>query len=517
MVEVPCPRLVLLTLMAVQTALRLAYLAQSDCPLPAAPDEAHYWLWAQTPSYWYYSKGPVVAWLIAAGQQVGQWLGLTPLLGLRLAAILCGNLTLLGLYAITTMTLRCEQLALRAVLVVCCMPVFAAGAILMTIDAPLVCLWAWAIVAAYRAMQSDGLAWWAVVGVLGCLGVLTKPTMLVLLASLALAAWYRGRSWRGPAMACAMTLTGLVPMLVWNVQHDWLTVRHIAGQAGVTGPPAGLLGLVTFLAGQLGVSLGFWLIAWLRALASYLHGRVCRAGEQYLILCCLPTFGFFTVQSLLKPALPNWPIPAYLTAVPLTLAWLRWYAGRWTQRLAWLICWLGLSLTLAAHFPQYVRPVLLAFASRLVGDDPFPLRRLDPTWRLCGWPQLADQIEAIRGQLRRAGDEPILAVTEWPVAGELTFHCPDHPTVYTLGRLVRDRLCQCDLVEPHPLTTPQAFVGRTFIIVGYLSAELETAFVEVGPAFEIVYQEGRIPVRGWRVQVCKGYRGVGRLPQCDRY
>ena len=41
----------------------LAYLALA-CPLDLAPDEAHYWDWSRRLDWCYYSKGPLVAWLI---------------------------------------------------------------------------------------------------------------------------------------------------------------------------------------------------------------------------------------------------------------------------------------------------------------------------------------------------------------------------------------------------------------------------------------------------------------------
>src|SRR6478736_3752570 len=34
------------------------------CPLDLAPDEAHYWDWSRHLDWSYYSKGPLVAWLI---------------------------------------------------------------------------------------------------------------------------------------------------------------------------------------------------------------------------------------------------------------------------------------------------------------------------------------------------------------------------------------------------------------------------------------------------------------------
>src|SRR5262245_20578367 len=55
------------------TGLRFAWLL-SDCPLDLAPDEAHYWDWSRRLDWSYYSKGPLVAWLIRAGTLLaGPW------------------------------------------------------------------------------------------------------------------------------------------------------------------------------------------------------------------------------------------------------------------------------------------------------------------------------------------------------------------------------------------------------------------------------------------------------------
>ena len=43
--------------------LHMVYLAY-NCPLDLAPDEAHYWDWSRHLDWSYYSKGPLVAYLI---------------------------------------------------------------------------------------------------------------------------------------------------------------------------------------------------------------------------------------------------------------------------------------------------------------------------------------------------------------------------------------------------------------------------------------------------------------------
>src|SRR4051794_23644350 len=48
---------------ALVTVVRLLWLAVQ--PADLYPDEAQYWFWAQTPALGYYSKPPLVAWVIA--------------------------------------------------------------------------------------------------------------------------------------------------------------------------------------------------------------------------------------------------------------------------------------------------------------------------------------------------------------------------------------------------------------------------------------------------------------------
>src|SRR5207302_11317125 len=51
-----------LAAVAALTAIRIIWLATNSAGL--YPDEAQYWFWAQYPAWGYYSKPPLVAWLI---------------------------------------------------------------------------------------------------------------------------------------------------------------------------------------------------------------------------------------------------------------------------------------------------------------------------------------------------------------------------------------------------------------------------------------------------------------------
>src|SRR5262249_37536490 len=127
--------------------LHLAYLA-NDCQLDLSPDEAHYWDWSRHLDWSYYSKGPLVAYLIRGScDLLGGWsraLTATEMLAVRVPAVLCGSLLLLSLYVLTTQVYQRERLSMAVVALALTLPAVAAGSSLMTIDAPYTCCWGWA-------------------------------------------------------------------------------------------------------------------------------------------------------------------------------------------------------------------------------------------------------------------------------------------------------------------------------------------------------------------------------------
>src|SRR5213082_2143123 len=110
--------------------LRLAYLA-SNCPLDLAPDEAHYWDWSRHLDWSYYSKGPLVAYLIRCGCVLAgawsRWLTASDVLAVRLPAVICGSLLLASLYALTRQVFVRRPLAVAVVAAALTLPIIAAG------------------------------------------------------------------------------------------------------------------------------------------------------------------------------------------------------------------------------------------------------------------------------------------------------------------------------------------------------------------------------------------------------
>ncbi|MBI4661679.1 MAG: glycosyltransferase family 39 protein [Verrucomicrobia bacterium] len=222
------PRKVIVFLLLI-TAFRLWFCTQ----LELAGDEAYYWLWSKHLDFGYFSKGPGVAWTIAAGTCI---FGDT-VFGIRCFAVLLAAGTS-GLLYILARGLFSDSVAWKCILLASVIPLFAVGSILMTIDPLSVFFWALAALFFWRAKDTTSPAFWILTGAAVGLGSLCKYTNLAELICFALfCLWcpkYRRHlcGFTFPAMAL-VSLAALTPVLIWNQQHNWVTFQHLVHRGGL--------------------------------------------------------------------------------------------------------------------------------------------------------------------------------------------------------------------------------------------------------------------------------------------
>lgn len=526
-----CRGLALLLILGV-TGFRLVYLA-SFCTLDLAPDEAHYWDWSRHLDWSYYSKGPLVALLIRAGEEVaGHWcrnvLG-NEMLAVRLPAVLCGSLLLVSLYLLTAQIYRREKWALLVVLLGLSLPMVSAGSLLITIDSPYTCLWGWGLVMAWAAIQNQKKWAWCLAGVVVGLGILAKYTMVLFLPSVGLflltSPRHRGQL-RRPGFWVMAAVAGLccLPILIWNQHNGWVSYRHVQNLAGMSQErEITWLGPLTYLGTQFGLLLGFWFVYWVLAMWRHRPWGEPAEGLRYLWWLSAPMFlVFFAFSPSTNGGQPNWPVTAYISGLVLMAGWLILEIQSrqgWSRRL-WLGCVsgafaLGILVTAVMIFSEWARPVLLWACGPATKEQPMPLRRLDPTCRLRGWRELGQEVDRIRQQLQAEGRQVVLAGTGWSLPGEVGFYCQGHPAVYSLGPWLGDRRSQYDFWEPNPVSDEHSFRGQTFLVVGFGGADLTSLFDRVEPPHIVIHEEDGVPVAGWAILVGHGFRG-NPYAQADR-
>jgi undecaprenyl-diphosphatase len=424
------------------TAFHLLFIASGRLPL--VPDEAHYWEWSRRLDWSYYSKGPMVAYLIALSTRLE---GHTEF-WVRLPAVLLGTGLAAIAYVLAQQIFKSERAGFLSVVLLSVMPLYAAGSLLMTIDPPFVFFWGLASLFLCRAMRRRrGMAWFGA-GIAFGLGLLSKYTMLMLLPCVFL--WLlsspRLRPWlyrREPYEAAFLGLVIFSPVLVWNVRHGWLSARHVLVQAGGGGPrwtAASLLGGPEFFATQLGVVSPFLFVLMLLAVAWAWREGIRQGREELVLLACLsaPVFLFFQVWSFATKVQANWAAHAYFTAAVAAAGWSETWSEwgeqrRTTRRLK--------ALLLAS----IITPALV-LAVLVVVDlwGPFGLRlpaAVDlVSKRLRGWPEVG---QAVGDVMRTAPRPPFLLSDRYQIASELAFYVEGNPRVFNAN--VGRRMNQYDL------------------------------------------------------------------------
>jgi undecaprenyl-diphosphatase len=401
---------------------------------PLAPDEAHYWEWSRHPDWSYYSKGPMVAYLIAVSTRLG---GHTEF-WVRLPAVVLG-IGLAGIaYVLGRRIFQSERAGFLSVVLLSLMPLYAAGSVLMTIDAPFVLCWGLASLFLGRTAHHRIEGSWYGPGIALGLGLLSKYTMLMLLPCVLL--WLllspRLRPWlyrREPLEGALLGFLIFSPVVVWNARHGWLSGRHVLIQAGAGGTQASLLGAPEFLGSQLLVVSPFLFVFLLLGTIWAWREGIRQGRDDLLLLACLsaPVFLFFQVWGFVTKVQANWAAHAYFTAAVAAAGWSEtWQTWgphrRMTRRLNGLLLAsiiLPAVLLLVAFVPDILRP----FGARVPAAADLVSKRLR------GWPELGRATSEV---MRAAPRPPFLVSDRYQIASELAFYGEGHPRVYNanLGR-----------------------------------------------------------------------------------
>src|SRR5581483_7880376 len=168
---------------------------------------------------------PATAWLIRAGETIAGH----GVLGMRLPFLVLGALVPLMVVRVARRTFG-ERAGWRAGLAALGMPLLATLGIFALPDVPLTLASALALDACERAAHTRRLRDWSALGCALAFAWLChyRAAMLLVAGLVFLCATPRGRSlWRAPGLwlALALSCVGLVPILVFNLAHDWSAVR----------------------------------------------------------------------------------------------------------------------------------------------------------------------------------------------------------------------------------------------------------------------------------------------------
>jgi 4-amino-4-deoxy-L-arabinose transferase-like glycosyltransferase len=416
-------------LIAIALLARLIYAA--FYPVNLAGDEAYYWDWGRRPDYGYYSKPPLISWLYTTVD----FLGRSSLFGIRAAAAVLSSLALLALYHLCR-ELFDDKSARTMVLIALAIPANAVLSFFLTIDAPLMLWWALSLWLFWKALQSTS-AWWVLPGLFMtlALGHLTKQMMMIfpLLGILYISIDPEHRqALRRPGLWLVLfgSYLSLLPPLIWNAQHDWITFTHTKHHFETT-PAEGsvvferLEDFFSFLGTQLGALspiFGFAILS-LSLAGLFRLLRVTSAIRYLLVFGAIPLVGILLL-ALRQELEPNWPAVFYLPGVILVAAWYEKKFAFAFPPISWRIfqkTGYALGFALVGYF--YFSPMIFA----AMGHSGHVA---DPNRRILGHNLVVAEFQKVRETQKDFHDLCVITLGHRDSASHLAFLLPDHPRVY---------------------------------------------------------------------------------------
>ncbi len=401
-------------------------------------DEAYYWQWSRHLDWGYYDNTPLMAPLVRLFTTL---LG-TNELGVRAGATVFALIASVFIYLLAK-RLYGPKVALLSVVLASVIPLFAAGAVLMTQDPVQLALWAAALFVTHRALTDRPTwGWWLGAGVLAGLAAQAKLNALALLASIFLfillspTARPRWLARAEPYVAGLLALAIFAPFVWWNHTHQNAFWIHAHAMASRGSGHDGLKWVGRFLGDQALLLSPFVFLTYLYTLydgiaASAKEAKIkeAKAGnDRALFLWCASVvpFAATVVTALHSKVEGNWAVAAYISGlIAVAVVWVR----LWERQAGWGRArgrvWVGVGVSLAVLLAGAALFPTLLYSAGLK----FPHAADDRTNELYGWKTLAMRVQAERQAM---GTNPFVFSINYRMPSEAAFYLPGHPETYAL-------------------------------------------------------------------------------------
>lgn len=313
-----------LTAVALVTAIRLGLLAYNRTDLFV--DESQYWLWGRNLAFGYFSKPPLIGWLIGA---VTRLAGSDAPFWVRMPGALLHGATAMILGALGA-RLFGARVAFWVALSYVTTPLTTVGSLLISTDTVMAPAYATALWAWFRLADSGARRFAVLAGAAAGVAFMAKYAGVYFLMGAGLCALFLPAmriGWRNGGLLIATFAVVIAPNIVWNLTHGLATVHHTMGNIGLEGEdqgpqPPSIEELFDFVVAQFGVYGPILFTAFLLACATAFRRGEGAGTRAALVLFSLPIFLIICVQAYMSGAYANWAVATYFAGTLLTVPFL---------------------------------------------------------------------------------------------------------------------------------------------------------------------------------------------------
>ncbi|WP_201335656.1 MULTISPECIES: glycosyltransferase family 39 protein [unclassified Nitratiruptor] len=341
-------------------------------------DEAYYWEWSKNLSFGYYSKPPMIAWIIAL---FTSFCGDSQIC-IKLPALIFHPLSAIIIYLIGK-KLFDESVGFWSGVAYITLPAVSLSSMIISTDVLLLFFWSTTLLFFIKALESDSWKYWLGAALFAGCGLLTKYTMIIFVLSVFFyLLWIRSRHLKNPKLYITMVLAALIylPNLIWNARHQFITFVHTKNLSEIDQSSHFHLDkLFEFLGAQFFVFGPIFFGVFL-----YLIVRPKMIDNRYKLLYAfaIPFLAIISFQAFLSKALANWAAPTYVAATLLVVAYLLHRHHTKLLKLGILV-----NIVLALIFYHY-HALTHTFHIELT-------KKNDPYKRVTGFHQLAQKLQSI--------------------------------------------------------------------------------------------------------------------------
>jgi len=413
------------------TLFRIIY----SCFFNLVPDETNYWQWSRHLAPGYHDQAPLIAWAIHLSTSL---LGNTET-GVRLPSILAMAVASAYLIGMARRWIGASA-AWHTALMSQAILIYNVGGLLATPDGLQAAAWAGACYHVARAYEEDRLTQWLLGGLWFGFGMLSKYTMVIFLPCVyAYGLMCRDHRKRlttvRPYFGLLVGSFMFLPVVWWNAQNNWNSVRHVAFLGGANEHlTIHLKYFGDYIASQAALlsPLIFVLVVLAWMLAVQKPYRAQHWLYLYLLLTSLPMVAGFALLSLHTRVYGNWPGAGFLTVSALIAVY---FADKNTRFPPNGIIRLG-----RAMWPWAVGTAYLLSALILVQVVwpviPVPIKLDRTATEISGWKQLGRETGRLMDTMPNT-KQTFLFGLRYQTASELAFYAPGQPYTVSINKWKR--------------------------------------------------------------------------------
>jgi 4-amino-4-deoxy-L-arabinose transferase-like glycosyltransferase len=293
-------------------------------PIPITPDEAQYWYYGQNLAWGYYSKPPMLPFIIRLGTEI---FGDTPF-GVRFFIPILHFLNAILIYKTTQILFKDNNISFWSSVTYSLLPAVSLSACLATTDPVMMFGWCLALYCFVKiAFEQVNLFFYVILqGFAIAFGLLGKYTMIAYIGSalLAMICIYELRNQKiivSFLSSFFIAVTLLIPHILWNATEGFVTVKHLGENAAINKTFANPLQFLEFFISQLGVFGPILFTALLYFVVKNFKKILQTPYVNILLFFTFPLLIIICIQAFLSRAHANWASASYITA-SILIIWL---------------------------------------------------------------------------------------------------------------------------------------------------------------------------------------------------